>query len=119
LSARELSGAAGATLHSVLSLGRFVKTERFTAVVLSGHKGAAVEVLFDPAKRWGVPARRITPGRRGHAVRGTVNHAPFESFVVPRSRRFFLLLSSEVLHTTGAAVGDTVNVVLAPREGKA
>jgi len=93
-----------------------VNAERFKANVLSGHKGAAVEIPFDPTGRWGVPPRRVMPRRRGHAVRGALNQVPFESFIVSRSKRYFLFLAPEVLYTAEAKVGDTVSVVLTLRQ---
>jgi hypothetical protein len=89
----------------------------FTGTVLGGHKGAAVEVPFDPAARWGVPPGPLRPGRRGHRVRATVNGAAVETAVVPRSRTFFLLLDEAVLAAAGAAVGDEVRVRVAPAGG--
>ena len=86
----------------------------FSGVVLDGHKGAAVEVPFDPADRWGVAAGPLWPGRRGHRVRGSVNGAAFESAIVPRSRAFWLLLDDAVLGAAGAAVGDTIRVAVEP-----
>ena len=77
---------------------------RFKGTVLAGHKGLAVEVPFEPA----TPARPLAPGRRGHPARGTVNGAKFESAVVPRSRRYWLLLDDEL----GVREGDEVNVAL-------
>jgi DNA-binding response OmpR family regulator len=45
-----------------------VKKERFRSEILLGHKGAAVEVPFDPSMRWGIPAGPLWSGRRGHRV---------------------------------------------------
>jgi hypothetical protein len=93
-----------------------MKTERFKADVLTGHKGAAVEVPFNPAERWDVPAARVMPGRRGHPVRAALNQVPFESFIVPRAKRSFLLITPEVLYRAQAKVGDTVSVVVALKQ---
>jgi hypothetical protein len=89
-----------------------MKTERLTGVLLAGHKGAAVEVAFDPAIRWSVPAVRLWPGRHGHRVQGRLNGIAFESAVVPRARGFFLLVSEELMQAAGLAVGDSVQVTL-------
>lgn len=86
---------------------------RFRSVLLEGHKGAACEVPFDPAERWGtgpVPLRR---GRRGHRVTATVGGVSFEGAVVPRSRRFWLLVDEATARAAGVAVGDEVEVSIA------
>lgn len=77
---------------------------RFKGTVLAGHKGLAVEVPFEP----NTPARPLWPGRKGHPARGTVNGMKFESAVVPRVRRYWLLLDDEL----GLREGDEVNVSL-------
>jgi hypothetical protein len=87
---------------------------RLRGEILSGHKGAAVEVPFDPAARWGSRAQAIRPGRRGHPVRARIEKVEFESHVVARSRRHWLLLSEDVLTRAGAKVGDVVDVELRP-----
>ncbi|HEX5010862.1 MAG TPA: hypothetical protein VFY71_10715 [Planctomycetota bacterium] len=43
--------------------------DQFRGIILEGHKGAAVPVPFDPVQRWGLPARALWRGRRGHRVR--------------------------------------------------
>jgi len=90
-----------------------MKTEHFNGELLSGHKQAAVELPFDPAERW---QRRALPmrGRRGHPVIGTLNGTPFESSVVSRSRRNFVLIEDELRQTIGATIGDIVSVTLQP-----
>jgi hypothetical protein len=37
-----------------------MKRERFKAELLSGHKVAAVEVPFDPAKQWAIPPKQLS-----------------------------------------------------------
>jgi hypothetical protein len=88
--------------------------DQFSGVVLDGHKGAAVEVPFDPTARWGIDAGPLRPGRRGHRVRGSLNGTAFESAIVPRSRAFWLLLDDSVLGAAGVSVGDTVRVAVEP-----
>jgi len=89
-----------------------VKRERFEGVVLLGHKEAAVEVPFDPATRWSIPAAPLRPGRRGHFVRGRLNGTEFESAIVPRSKRFWLLLRDEILNSANVSAGDRVKVAI-------
>ena len=91
------------------------KAERFSSVVLAGHKGFGFEVPFDPAERWGRPAVRLRPGRRGHPVSGTINGKAFESAVVGRSRRFFVLVTDAMAKAARLREGSTVRVALRPR----
>lgn len=91
-----------------------IKKERFEAVLLPGHKGAAVEVPFDPAKLWAIATRPLWPGRRGHTVRGESNGISFGSCVVARSRKFWMLVDVEVQQKAGVSVGDTVRVTVEP-----
>ncbi len=93
-----------------------MKRERFEGVVLLGHKEAAVEVPFDPATRWSIPAAALRPGRRGHFVRGSLNGTEFESAIVPRSKRFWLLLRDEILESASVSAGDRVKVAIEPAE---
>lgn len=88
--------------------------EKFTAEILDGHKGAAVEVPFDPTITWSLPVRPLWRGRRGHAVNGTVNGVSFQSAIVPRSRRFYLLLDEGVLHAAELSLGATATFSVTP-----
>jgi len=84
---------------------------RFRGVVLAGHKGNAIEVPFDPGTRWSIKAQAIRSGRRGYAVRARIEDTPFDSFVVARSKKFWLLLPADV----ESGLGDEVAVTLQPR----
>jgi hypothetical protein len=88
--------------------------ERFTAVVLDGHKGLAFELPFSPAERWGLTETKLRPGRRGYRVRGTVNEREFESVVVPRQRRFWVLVSDEMQKAGRLRAGAEVKVSIGP-----
>jgi hypothetical protein len=89
--------------------------KKFKSEVLAGHKDDAIEVPFDPAATWGLPPRPIWRGRRGHAVRGTLNGFAFaECFIVPRQKKFYLLLDRELRAAAGVAVGDSVTVAIEP-----
>ncbi len=93
-----------------------MKIESFDGVILSGHKQDAVEVPFDPAERWSKTARPLWSGRRGHAVSGRLNACGFDSFIVARSRRFWLLLPAAVEAQADVRAGDTVHIEVAPRQ---
>ncbi|MEO8431509.1 MAG: DUF1905 domain-containing protein [Acidobacteriota bacterium] len=90
-------------------------SERFESVVLDGHKGLAFEVPFDPAERWDLPLVPLRPGRRGFLVKGTVNRVRFESVVVPRARRFFVLVTDEMQSAAKLRSGSDVRVSLSGR----
>ncbi len=96
-----------------------MKRERFKAELLPGHKGAAVEVPFDPAKQWAIPRKQLWRGRHGHSVRADLNGACFETFIVPRSRKFFMLVNDELQRAAGVSVGDKVSVTVEPLVGPA
>jgi len=91
-----------------------MKAVRFRAPLLEGHKEDALEVPFDPARRWSTPARPLLRGRRGHHVRGLLNKVRFESVIVPRSRRFYVLVDDDQKKAAGLTVGDVVEVALEP-----
>ena len=87
---------------------------RVSGIVREGHKGAAIEVPFDPAERWGTRAVPLRPGRRGHRVVATIGNATFETAVVARSRRHFVLVDDETCAAAGIASGDEVVLELSP-----
>jgi uncharacterized protein DUF1905 len=89
-------------------------TVRFSAVLLEGHKGTAVEVPFDPAERWGQAPSVLRPGRHGHWVRGVLAGVHFTSTIVPRSGRFWLMVDDSLRKAAGVRPGDSVRVSLDP-----
>lgn len=91
-----------------------MKAEKFEGELLSGHKLAAVEVPFDPALRWQAPKVKLWPGRRGYRVSGTVNGAQFDSSVVSRSSRFYVLIPDELRESINIGIGDPVEITLEP-----
>src|SRR5262249_10654139 len=90
-----------------------MRSERFKAELLGGHKEDAVEVPFDPVVRWQIPTAPLWRGRRGHRVHGSLNGVEFESVVVPRIRKFFLIVSDQLRTAAGVSTGDIVDVRIA------
>ena len=90
------------------------KSERFATEVLDGHKGLAFELPFSPTERWGVPEVALWPGRRGYRVKGSVNAARFESVAVPRSKRFWVLVTDEMRKAARLRAGSRVEVSIGP-----
>lgn len=93
-----------------------MRSVRFNAVILDGHKLAAVEVPFDPEQKWGAPPSRLRAGRNGHRVLATLNGVDFEGAVVPRMRRFWLEIPEDIREAAQAEIGETVSVALKPAE---
>ena len=91
------------------------RSAQFTATLFEGHKGAAFEVPFDPAARWGIPARSLRKGRNGHRVRGSINGVRFESEVVLRARSFFVLIDDKVRTAAKLVIGDRAKISIQPR----
>jgi hypothetical protein len=92
-----------------------VKKKKFKAEVLSGHKElSAVEVPFDPAKEWKIEPRPLWRGRRGHPVVAKVNGVEFESAIVPRQKKLYLLIDADSKKEAQVADGDIVQVEVIP-----
>src|SRR5262249_26399128 len=88
--------------------------ERFKGEVLTGHKEPTVEVPFEPELVWGISPKPIRPGRRGYAVRGSLNGFEFESCIVSRMNKFYLLVDDQPRRAAGVLPGDIVNVTVEP-----
>jgi hypothetical protein len=86
----------------------------FTGELLSGHKDDALEVPFDPAADWKIQPPSLWRGRRGFLVKARVKGIAFDSSIVPRQKRFFLLIDREVVESTGLVVGSRVRVTIEP-----
>jgi Domain of unknown function (DUF1905) len=91
-----------------------MKKKTFKAEVLSGHKENAVEVPFDPALEWGLAPKPLWRGRRGHSVNATVNGVSFASSIVPRQKKFYLLIDAEAANVAGVSDGARVEVDVEP-----
>lgn len=88
--------------------------KKFSGELLSGHKQDAVEVPFDPAGEWKLQPKSLWPGRRGFRVKATIKGRAFESAIVARQKRWFLLIDSEVARRAGVGLADTVQVTVEP-----
>ena len=94
-----------------------MKKKRFKAELLSGHKESAVEVPFDPAREWDLEPQPLWRGRRGHQVLAKINRVSFESAIVPRQKKFYLLIDAETAKSAGISSGGLVEVTVEPRAG--
>jgi hypothetical protein len=88
--------------------------KRFKAEVLSGHKENAVEVPFDPADEWNIEPRPLWRGRRGYPVEVVINRVSFASAIVPRQKKFYLLIDAEAAKSARIAEGGLVEVTVEP-----
>jgi hypothetical protein len=88
--------------------------KQFKAEVLSVHKDNAVEVPFDPSEVWGVAPKPLWRGRRGHEVHGRLNGFHFESCIVPRQKRFFMIIDEDIRKQAKLSVGDIVTASVKP-----
>lgn len=89
-----------------------MRSASFKGVVLSGHKEDAVEVPFDPADRLGLALESLRLGRRGYRVQATLNSHAFESAIVARSKRFWLLIPESVEQVAAVGTGDAVRITV-------
>ena len=96
-----------------------MKKRRFEAELLSGHKGEAILVPFDPEEVWGIPPRAVASktygSRPGHLVRGTLNGHPFDGWIGRRWGKFFLLVNQVLQREARVREGDVVSIAVEPR----
>jgi hypothetical protein len=85
--------------------------------VLEGHKGCALEVPGELVAQWAAKPVAFRPGRRGIPVSFRVGKLAFESHVVARARRHWLLLDDEALGVLQVEPGARLRVVIALRAG--
>ena len=83
--------------------------------MLAGHQEDAVEVPFDPGETWGLVPSRLWRGRNGYKVFAKLNGISFESFIVARQRKSFLLVDEDIKRAAGAEVGELVTVIIRPK----
>jgi len=86
----------------------------FTGELLSGHKQDALEVPFDPAAEWKIQPQPLWRGRREFKVKASIKGVSFDSSVVPRQKRFFLLIDPEVMESAGLVVGRRIRATIEP-----
>ena len=92
------------------------KVRKFRALVQQGHKGCAVEVPFEPIAAWGeLPTEPVYQRVRGVPVRGKAGAASFESWIIFRWKKHFLLLAEEVLNAAGVRAGEELQRAVQPR----
>jgi hypothetical protein len=94
--------------------GGSMATQTFQSVLASGHKGDAAQVPFGPGTCWSVSARPLRPGRRGFPVRATLNGHGFESSIVARSRKFWLLVPAAISQGAGIRAGESGSFSVTP-----
>ena len=88
--------------------------KKFKAQLLSGHKDHAVEVPFDPSVEWRVEPQPLWRGRRGFPVRGKIAGTTFESAIVPRQKKFYLLIDRDMQQSAGLSEGSHAVVTIEP-----
>lgn len=89
-------------------------TKKFQAVLLSGHKENAVQVPFDPGADWSLAAQALWPGRRGFPVLATLNGVPFDSAIVARSKKFWLLVPTAISESAKVTLDGIGSFTVSP-----
>jgi uncharacterized protein DUF1905 len=92
--------------------GQQMRTKKFKAELLTGHKESAVEVPFNPVEEWQIEPGRLWRGRRGFAVVAKINDISCETSIVPRQKKFYLLVDRESQRAAGISEGDLVTVTV-------
>jgi hypothetical protein len=87
--------------------------KKFSGKLLSGHKDA-VEVPFDPGREWHLQPQVLRPGRRGFRVKVRIKGSAFDSAIVPRQQRWFLLVDTDAARSAAVSVADRVQVTVEP-----
>jgi len=91
-----------------------MKSTRFTGTLLGGHKDNAVEFPYNPEELWGIPARPLWPGRRGHHVQVKINGASGDTCIVPRLKKYWVIVDEGLKKEAAVSEGDTVSVIVEP-----
>jgi hypothetical protein len=93
-----------------------MKRKKFKRELLSGHRDHAVEVPLDPPREWNIQPQPLWRGRRGYEVMTRANGVSFERAVVPKQKKFYLLIDAEIMRAANLAESDVVNVELRPSQ---
>ena len=88
--------------------------EKFDAVVYAGHTLHGAEVPFDPATEWGIPPMHLRKGHNAHLVEGTINGRRFQGEIVPRMKKFFLVIDDGTIAGARISGGQTVSITVQP-----
>jgi hypothetical protein len=91
-----------------------MKKKKFKAELLSGHKECAVEVPFNPSSEWQIDPQPLWHGRHGHPVQVVINGFSFESAIVPRQKKFYLLIDAESIRAASISENAVVKVEVRP-----
>ena len=89
-----------------------MKKKEFEGKVLKGHKECAVEVPFDPAQEWLSQPQPIWHGRRGYLVIAKINDVTFDSAIVARRNKLYLLIDKDSQSAARVSEGDVVTVTV-------
>lgn len=98
----------------MIELRDIMSEQRFKGEVLAGRNETTVEIPFDPELVWGISPGPIRPGKRGYAVRASLNGFEFESYIVSRTNKFFLIVEEQPRRAAGVLVGDIVAATIEP-----
>jgi hypothetical protein len=97
-----------------------VKTARFQAELIEGHKGVTVVLVpFDPEAVWRQKPFRLAGRRHGWLVKGTANGSKFHGYIGERWGRFFIALDERLRKAAGVSVGDPVKMAIEPTATRA
>ena len=84
----------------------------FVGEMVPGSSDASVCIPVDPTTCWGAP--QVLEGRPSYRVQGTVQGWDFRGVVIPRAKRFWLLLPPTFIRTLGLGKGDELRITLVP-----
>jgi hypothetical protein len=86
------------------------------SVLLTGRKGPAVDLPFNPEREWNVRMVRLSPGRRGYPVSAVLNRLQFTSAILCRRGCFFVLVDEATARKARVTPGDFVRIRVSPLE---